>query len=211
MEVLFYLLQQARSAERYEVVDSTLSRIFEEASAAGFYPVIGTNYMAHDPDRALSYAQAAMEEEPDSAALQLQAHRAYLIAGDYDRARELYERMSEGRVPEPILLGAEVRQACADGRVAEGRAIARHLLADEAQPLVVRWSSAVTAGLTKEATELLEPLNKNETLIILSQYLIYSEFDARQYPLLHAGLRRAGLERPQATRPAYACPIDAAD
>lgn len=203
--IWFSLLEQARKAERYDLVDKALDNITKLNLDSGQFPVFGTNYLTHDPERALRYARAAMNEAPDYTALQFQAHRAFLIAGHNDEARALLERMTKGELPVSVRDGARIRQLCADGKANEAQGLARQLLANETLPLVVRWSSALTAGLKVEADALLAPYRKRDSLFTLSQFLIYDEFDARQFPALAAGLARAGIVRPPPKLPRYAC------
>ena len=204
-DIWYSLLEQARIAERYDLVEQAIGRIVELSRKGGIYPVIGTNYMDHDPALALRYAEDGMREAPDYTALQFQAHRAFLIAGKTDRARALLDRMIAGQLPQPVRDGALVRQLCADGKTREAQALAARLLEDRDLPIVVRWSSAVTAGLDREAAAVLAPLKGRDAMFTLSQFLIYREFDARRFPALSAALARGGIERPDPTKPRYAC------
>lgn len=203
--IWFSLLEQARKAERYDLVDKALDHITRINLDSGEFPVFGTNYLSHDPDRALRYARDAMKEAPDYTALQFQAHRAFLIAGHNDEARALLARMTQGELPVAVRDGARIRQLCADGKTREAQALARNLLADGTMPLVVRWSSAVTAGLEQEADALLAPFRERDALFTLSQFLIYDEFDASRFPALASGLARSGIKRPPPKLPRYAC------
>lgn len=204
-DIWYSLLEQARIAERYDLVDEAIGQAIALGRQAGGYPVIGSNYMDHKPAMALRYAREAMAEAPDYTALQFQAHRAFLIAGQKDEARKLLARMTAGRLPVPVRDGARIRQLCADGRTREAQELARRLLADEDLPLVVRWSSALTAGLDREAHKVLAPLRGRDAMFTLAQFLIYREFDVRRFPQLTAALARAGIERPAAKKPVYAC------
>ncbi len=199
------LLEQARIAGRYDLVNQAIEQLIILGQRAGFYPVIGSNYMDHNPELALRFARESMEVAPDFTALQFQAHRAFLIAERPDEARALLERMQAGRLPEPVRVGAQIRQLCADGETEEARALAQQLLDNEDMPIVVRWSSALTAGLDAEAYELLLPLDRPENLLPLAKFLMYSEFDSTRFPELSAALARAGIEREPARLPVYAC------
>ena len=208
-DIWYSLLEQARIAERYDLVEKAIEKIVADTRSAGAYPVIGTNYMAHNPRLALRYAQEGMEEAPDYTALQFQAHRAFLIAGKRDTARRLLGRMTRGQLPRSVRDGARIRQLCADGKTGEAQALARSLLADKELPLVVRWSSALTAGLDREAAAVLAPLEGRDAMFTLAQFLIYREFDAGQFPDLAAALARSGIDRPPPEKPSYACKVGA--
>ena len=118
-DIWYSLLEQARIAERYDLVDMAIARIITLERKAGTFPVIGTNYMEHGPALALKYAEEAMREAPDYTALQFQALRAYLIAGRRTEACALLDRMIRGELPLPVREGARIRQLCADGKTAE--------------------------------------------------------------------------------------------
>lgn len=204
-DVWYNILEHARIAERHDILERAILQLIELSKQGGYYPVIGSNYMDQNPELALLYARESMEHAPDYTALQFQAHRAFLIAGHQDEARNLLARMEAGQLPEPVRIGARIRQLCADGEAEEARNLARQLLANEQMPVVVRWSSAVTAGLEEDGYALLEPLDHAGNLLPLSQFLIYSEFDASRFAALSAALARAGIERDHTQRPVYAC------
>lgn len=204
-DIWYSLLEQARIAERYDLVNEAIAKIIALGDSSGIFPVIGTNYMDHDPALALEYAEAGMKKAPDYTALQFQAHRAYLIAGKNDKARALLARMAAGRLPVPVREGARIRQLCADGRTAQAQQLARELIADTTLPLVVRWSSAKTAGLDGEADRILQSLKGRDATFTLAQFLIYREFDAAKFPDVAAALARAGIDRPPPRKPAYSC------
>ena len=204
-DIWYSFLEQSRIAERYDLVEKAIAQIIALESKAGTFPVIGTNYMEHNPDLALNYAEDAMREAPDYTALQFQAHRAYLIAGKRTKARALLDRMTRGELPLPVREGARIRQLCAEGKEVDAQRLARELVANTRLPLVVRWSSASTAGLDEEARQVLESLKGRDATFTLGQFLIYRDFDARKFPEVRAALARAGIDRPPPRKPNYAC------
>lgn len=113
--------------------------------------------------------------------------------------------MTKGRLPVPVREGARIRQLCADRKTAEAQELAQKLLADTTLPLVVRWSSASTAGLDREARQVLQSLKGREATFTLGQFLIYREFDAREFSDVAAALVRAGIDRPPPRKSNYAC------
>ncbi|MEZ5679947.1 MAG: winged helix-turn-helix domain-containing protein [Erythrobacter sp.] len=204
-DIWYSFLEQSRIAERYDLVEKAIAQIIALERKAGTFPVIGTNYMDHDPGLALRYAEDAMREAPDYTALQFQAHRAYLIAGKTSEARALLDRMTRGELPLPIREGAKLRQLCAEGKNVEAQKLARALVANVKLPLVVRWSSANTAGLDEAARQVLGSLEGRDATFTLGQFLIYRDFDARKFPEVRAALARAGIDRPPPRKPNYAC------
>lgn len=204
-DIWYSFLEQSRIAERYDLVDKAIEQIISLERKAGSFPVIGTNYMEHDPELALKYAEDAMRVAPDYTALQFQAHRAYLIAGKRTEARALLDRMTRGELPLPVREGARLRQLCAEGEKVEAQRLAKALVANVKLPLVVRWSSANTAGLDEEARQVLKSLEGRDATFTLGQFLIYRDFDARKFPEVRAALARAGIDRPPPRKPNYAC------
>ncbi|MCQ8186074.1 winged helix-turn-helix domain-containing protein [Parvularcula maris] len=203
--VWFNLLEHARIAERYDLVDEAIASITELLQRQGDFAAIGTNYMVHDPEAAKSFSERAMEARPDSAALQFQAHRGLLIAGEIEAAAKLQQRIEEGRLPSSLRRAAAVRQACAEGRTEDARKAASAVLDDPDAPLSAKWSTAMTAGLVDQAYAVLEPLAKDGDTMTLAQYLIYREFEASRFPTLTSALTKAGISRPPAVQPPYAC------
>lgn len=137
-----------------------------------------------------------------SANIIYQSHRALLAAGDIERAANLatmYERESKDR--EGIIM-VQVRQACAEGRVADADELFTAVDADTN----TRWLFLKTLGFDDEARELIRPLDTPENLFALAGYLTYLSFEARDYPLLWETLTSQGIDRPPARPMPYRCP-----
>ena len=113
--------------------------------------------------------------------------------------------MTRGELPLPVREGAPIRQLCAEGKEVDARRLARELVVNTRLPLVVRWSSASTAGLDEEARQVLESLKGRDATFTFGQFLIYRDFDARKFPEVMAALARAGIDRPPPRKPDYAC------
>ena len=130
-----------------------------------------------------------------------QSHRALLAAGQVERAGgliEIYERNANDR--DGVLL-MQLRQACAEGRVADADEIYAALDENSASP----WLLLKTLGFDDQARDLLLPLDTPENLVALSGYLAYRSFEARDYPLLWSVLTAQGIDRPSARPLAYRC------
>ncbi|MDH3337483.1 MAG: hypothetical protein OEM85_11945 [Gammaproteobacteria bacterium] len=130
-----------------------------------------------------------------------QSHRALLAAAQVDRARELISMYEKNSSDEEGLLLMQLRQACAEGRVADADEISTSIDEDSAS----QWLLLKTLGFDDQARDLLKPLDTPENLVALSGYLAYRSFEARDYPLLWSVLTAQDIDRPEARPLAYRC------
>ncbi|MGI9235360.1 MAG: hypothetical protein ACR2RD_17140 [Woeseiaceae bacterium] len=152
-------------------------------------------------DDALAIVDIALSVPRPSANILYQSHRALLAAGEVARAADLIEPYVQSSGDQESILMMRMRQACAEGRVADAD---RLFLSVEASSNT-RWLYLKTLGFDDEARELLRPLDTPENLFALSGYLSYLSFEARDYPLLWKTLSAQGIERPPARPMAYRC------
>jgi len=130
-----------------------------------------------------------------------QTHRVLLAAGLVERAAVLaedYIRISEDFEGETLV---QVRQACAEGRVAD----AEKLFEDIDPNSNTVWLFLKTLGRDDEARDILAPLDTPQTIFILSGFMTYRSFEARDYPVLWKALTAQGINRPPARPMAYRC------
>lgn len=130
-----------------------------------------------------------------------QSHRALLAAGLVERAAQLardYVRISEDFEGEILV---QVRQACAEKRVAD----ADKLFEDIDPNSNSIWLFLTTLGRDDEARDILMPLDTLQTVFILSQFMTYRSFEARDYPVLWNALTAQGINRPPARPMEYRC------
>ena len=165
---------------------------------------ITVSVMAMDLDTAVAQARVQLALRPDNALTQYQSHRALIQAGRADEARTLLPRILASRMPEPVRLLAEMRQACAERRVGDAQVLRARIAVDGG--LSSRWLAAQLAGDAAGATALLKPLDTPDQLPTLMQFLINPDFDSRNYPLLKAELDRNGVTPPPAASVPHACP-----
>ena len=159
------------------------------------------NMQRVDPEAGAVMADEALAVPGTTAIEYYQAHRAYLAAGQNEKAAPLiraFERLSDDR-ESALIMG--VRQACAEGRVAD----ADKIFAEVAEDSNSRWLFLKTLGLHEEAREALVYLDKPATLSSLAGFLIYPMFDHNEFPLLKAELESQGIERPAARTVPYQC------
>lgn len=130
-----------------------------------------------------------------------QSHRALLAAGQTERAAGLAEDFLRRSQDEEGRLLVQVRQACAENRVADADA----LFATVDQGSNARWIFLKTLGRDDDARDTLKPLDTPDTVFILAEYLVYRSFEARDFPLLWKALTAQGINRPPARPMAYQC------
>jgi TolB-like protein len=130
-----------------------------------------------------------------------QSHRALLAVGQIERAAGLIDLYEQRANDEVGVLIMQLRQACAEGRVADADALYEVLDPDSN----VQWLYLKTLGFDDRARELLRPLDTPENLVTLSGYLVYRFFEPRDYPLLWRVLTAQDINRPPATPLAYRC------
>lgn len=162
--------------------------------------VINNMHRANTED-AIRMVDEALAMPNPSLNIIYQSHRALLSGGMVERAAgvaEDYLRQSddfEGR------LLVQIRQACAEGRVADADKLFEEV-DPESNSL---WLFLKILGRDDEARDILMPLDKAETIFILSGYLSYRSFEARNYPLLWSKLIAQGIDRPEAELMPYRC------
>jgi TolB-like protein/DNA-binding winged helix-turn-helix (wHTH) protein len=150
-------------------------------------------------DEALALARRQVQARPDSALILYQAHRAAIWAGRTPEAEGYLKRLRNSGLPRESKLLAELRQACAAGRLTDASATYEALR--RAQRRSTRYHAAQIYGDEATAVRTLAPLDTPERLPVLMQFLIHPTFDARPYPNLRARLEADGatIRRPIAT------------
>ncbi|MET0272557.1 MAG: winged helix-turn-helix domain-containing protein [Phenylobacterium sp.] len=153
---------------------------------------------------AVALSRKLVRLEPDSASILYQAQRAELSAGHRAEARRLLSRLQVSTLPDDNKQLAALRQACAEGRLGDARAIYARLAAEP--KFSNRFNSAQLIGDASAATAALTPLDAPDRLPTLVQFMIYPSFDARAFPHLRAALAADGIVPPAPTSLRYACP-----
>lgn len=151
--------------------------------------------------QAVRLVEEILQSPNPSPSVIYQSHRALLAAGQVDRARDLINVYERNANDKDGLLLMQLRQACAEGRVADADEF--HAMLDK--NAVSQWLLLKTLGFDDRARELLQPLDTQENLVALSGYLTYRSFEARDYPLLWSVLTAQGIDRPPARPLAYRC------
>lgn len=126
-----------------------------------------------------------------------QAHRILLYADRVAEAADIGERYIDSAADPTWSLMVKIRQACAEGRVAD----AEQLYADfDFSPFAVannniQWLALQTLGRLSEAEDLLRPLDQPDLLGRLAGLLSYTHFDPAPYPNLTQRLEEQGAMR----------------
>ncbi|MEJ2256101.1 MAG: hypothetical protein P8X98_03725 [Woeseiaceae bacterium] len=162
-----------------------------------------------DVPAALEMAEAAVSRANVSADTLYQAHRVFLYAGKVARAAQL-ARLHNARSNDPSSITiVNLRQACAEGRVADADAIYAGLQNMETGDLIDnQWLFLKTLGRDEEATAAVRYLDEGDGLFALSGFLDYTHFDPRPFPNLMARLEAQGITRPPPTEIPFACRRD---
>ncbi len=153
---------------------------------------------AHD---AVTLVDEILRSPNPSPSVIYQSHRALLAADQVDRAGGLIGIYEQHSNDEDGLLLMQLRQACAEGRVADADEVYASLREDSAS----QWLLLKTLGFDDRARDLLQPLDTPENLVVLSGYLTYRSFEARDYPFLWSVLTAQGIDRPVARPMTYRC------
>jgi len=163
--------------------------------------VIIENMQRASPPDAVSLVDEALQSPDPTADVIYQSHRALLTAGQIGRAAGLVDMYAQRANDEEGVLIMQLRQACAEGRVADADEVHKAL----GEGAASQWLFLKTLGFDDQARELLRPLDTPENLVTLSGYLTYQFFEARDYPLLWRVLKAQDINRPPATPMAYRC------
>jgi TolB-like protein/DNA-binding winged helix-turn-helix (wHTH) protein len=165
---------------------------------------ITASVLALDIDNGVKRARQQLAIRPGETLIQYQAHRALLWGGYRDEARALLWKINQSSLPEENKLVAQLRQACADGG-GGALAIATRLDSDKRTSTSTRWQTWMLMGDERRAYGSIKGLDQPDRLGTLVQYMIYPDFDARQFPLLQSKLDDDELRRPPLVRAPYNC------
>ena len=158
---------------------------------------------------AMEMAEAAVARPNATADTLYQAHRVFLYAGEVERAARLARLFLARGTDESSFAMVEIRQACAEGRVADADAI--YAGANEGKPswfLDNQWLFLKTLGRKEDAIDAVRYLDEGDGLYALSGFLHYTHFDPRPFPNLMARLEAQGIQRPPPSEIPFACRRD---
>jgi TolB-like protein/DNA-binding winged helix-turn-helix (wHTH) protein len=157
---------------------------------------------------AVKLAREQLKRSPGEALIQYQSHRALLLGGFREEARQVLVQLRNSELPEENKLLADLRQSCADGGAGSVE-IAARLARLPSASTSSNWQAAELLGDRNRATAILMPLHRPDRLTTLMQYLVYPNFDVRPFPLLEARLAADGVKRPPPPPIPFACRVQA--
>lgn len=169
---------------------------------------ISSLVFAGDLAGAVEESHKAIERYPNNTLVAYQAHRAFLWNGNIDEARALLPKILSSQLRIENKGYAGLRQACAEGNLANAMQIIKQLENELLQdnPAYL-WLAYHTLGQPKKADALLMSLHDADQLYELSRYLVYPYFDARSFPKIVAILKQQGIDRPPPIKIPFACEV----
>lgn len=194
------------TASRFDEARAMVARIPAEAVDDDPAADMIASVARVDVAAGLAMVRRALAKPSPSTAALYQAHRIFLYAGLVDEAAEVGRRFAALPSGAALLPLLQLRQACAEGRVADAETIyaqgnAEGVFFDE----VLSWLTLKILGRDDEAREMVRPLDQASTLYSLSRILSYTHFDPRPYPNLSKVLVAQGVQRETLIPIPYAC------
>jgi len=166
---------------------------------------ITATMLTDDKEFVRQFAHDALRRMPERPFIQYQSHRSLLFAGDIDGAATLIPAIQASDMPEQTRAIILLRQACAEGKVAEAQRAFEKFDAEFGDDLSMAWISHKIMGLDDEAHAMLVPLDENRELEALFDFVSYHYFDARKYPNLVELIKSQGVEPREPLEMPYRC------
>ena len=161
--------------------------------------------ISNDSEAIRAFVKTALERVGDSIFGVYQAHRALLWAGDIDGASRLARVIQTSDLPESNRRSVQMRQACAENRLADAKRIHELIKRDDADQVSAMWISNRIMGNDQDAYESLKALDDDENLRGIGDFLTYAYFDPRPFPNLMALLESQGIEPREPRDIPYRC------
>ncbi len=160
-----------------------------------------------DPDAALNGVRQMLALQPLAPVSYYQIHRILLNNNRIEEAADIGQRYIDSAHNPVWSLLVKIRQACAEGRVADADELFEDY--DFSQSALkndhIQWLALKTLGREDEARELLRPLDQPEFVGRLIELLPYTHFDPAPYPNLTKHLEQLGVMRHETTSINFAC------
>ncbi len=154
-----------------------------------------------------TFSNNAIERFPDNPGLLYQAHRGLLWVGDLEAANKLLQDIWSGRMPDHSRHLASLRQACAEGELAEANRLYASGIEKHADRAVTVYLSHMIMSRAEEAAATLMVLDEPKILQPLASYLIYGFFDPTPFPNLMMVLADQGILPPKVVDIPFRCKI----
>ena len=134
-----------------------------------------------------------------------QAHRSLLWSGDLEGARSLLNELQSSDLPQTTKILVALRQACAEQDTKLAKNLSARILTEFSDRKGPVWITHNIMGETNKAIEVLMPLDNQEGLNSITDFLAYAYFDARPFPNLMARLKGQGITPRQPREIPYRC------
>jgi TolB-like protein len=194
------------AASRFDEARAAITDIPPETLDGDSAFLLAASVVRIDLADGLAMARRGLAKTSPSAGALYQAHRIFLYAGLVDEAAETARRFLALRSDPGLPNLLQLRQACAEGRVADADALYEgSKAAGSYSNALMQWLSLRILGRDDEALDLLRPLDTSATLYQLSRLLTYTHFDPRPYPNLSKVLVAQGVQRETIIPIPYAC------
>ena len=188
-----------------------LRAVIEEYERRDGYDILVTNasitasMLTADNDFVRRYALDALRRIPDRPYIQYQSHRSLLSTGDIDNASALIPAIQGSDLPEATRTLVLIRQACAEGKLADAERYFNTLIAENPDDLSMQWIGRKIIGKDDEAQQILKPYDDNKNLSVLMDFVSYHYFDPAPFPNLIQYLKSQGVEPRQPVAMTYRC------
>ena len=188
-----------------------LRAAIEEFERRDGYDIVVTNnsitsaMLTGDKEFVRQFAQDALRRIPNRPFIQYQSHRSLLFAGDIDGASALIPAIEASDMPEQTRAIIHLRQACAEGKLAEAQRVFKDFDARFSDDLSMRWISHKIMGFDDEAHQMLLALDENKEFEALFDFVSYHYFDAKKYPNLVELIKSQGVEPREPLEMPYRC------
>jgi len=192
-------------AGEYEASAATAEKTAELLRAEGLslWPVYQFLHRV-DVDAAIEMVQEDLALPGRNDGNWYQAHRVLLYAGDVEGAARVARNLQRQSDDANSTLMVEVRQACAEGRVADADAVYEQAV-DTSMRQSNNWIYLKTLGLDEEAREALLPFDNPDGFYSLGAFMVYTTFDPNDFPYFASRLAEQGISRPPAHTIPFAC------
>ncbi|MEM9208376.1 MAG: hypothetical protein AAGA61_03970 [Pseudomonadota bacterium] len=161
-----------------------------------------------DPDATdlmRQFTAEALDKFGDDMTLLYQLHRLLLWAGDADSASRLVPRLQRSELDDGNRLLVDLRQACAENRLADADKLHSRILNDFPDEIALVWLAHKIRGKDDAAVALFKPYDEAGDFDTLQAYLPYPNFDITNYPNFMRAVAGQGLENRQVLDAPYAC------
>jgi len=147
----------------------------------------------------------AVERYGDNISILYQAHRQLLWAGDIDGAARIVPTILASDLEEENRYLVQLRQACAERRVADAAGLHRAGLEKFADRQSILWLAYGIMGDEESAAHLLDPYDAAGDFLAIDAFVTYPNFDPRHYPNFMKKVSGQGFEDREVLPPPYRC------